>query len=66
MDRADLGDTALVGWRQKVADRLADPLAARTPLSVDDARALLGAAFFALSLYYVTGTVARALRRSRG
>ncbi len=66
MDRAELGDTALVGWREKVADRAADPLAARTKLSTEDARALLGAAFFALSLYYVAGTVARAVRRSRG
>jgi len=57
----DVGQTALVGWRTKVADALAGPLEEKTPLSEDQVRALLGALFFALSVYYVVGTVRRAL-----
>ena len=59
----DLGQTALVGWREKVADAAAGPLEDRTPLSGDQARALIGAVFFLLSAYYVIGTIARAAKR---
>jgi hypothetical protein len=62
MDRIEVGETALVGWRVKVADVLAGPLAERTPLSADTVRAILGVTFFALSVYYVAGTVARVER----
>lgn len=62
----ELAETALVGWRAKVADRLAEPIARSTPLSAEAARAALAAAFFALSLYYVAGTLARAARAARG
>ncbi len=55
----DIGQSALVGWRKPVADKLAQPLESNTPLSGDQARAILGAAFFALSVYYVVGTVKR-------
>ncbi len=65
MDRTDLGETALVGWRGKVAERLAGPVADRTRLSTDDARTLIGAAFFALACYYVVGTIARAAKQAR-
>jgi len=57
----DLGETALVGWRDKVAGRAAGPLSRKTPLSVEQARALIGAALFGLSVYYVLGTAKRAL-----
>ena len=64
-NRADLADAALVGWREKVADGLSGPLSSRTPLSEEDARSLVGAVLFALSLYYVVTTVARAVRAAR-
>jgi hypothetical protein len=65
VDRVEVGETALVGWRVKVADAVAEPLAERTPLSADTVRAILGATFFLLSVYYVAGTIARAARAAR-
>lgn len=65
MDRLEVGETALVGWRVKVADALAGPLAERTPLSADAVRAILGTTFFVLSVYYVAGTIARVARAAR-
>ncbi len=63
-DRAQLGKTALVGWRKPVGERLAGPVSERTPLSHDQVESLVGATFFALSLYYVVSTAARALREA--
>ncbi|MEA2455841.1 MAG: hypothetical protein QOI45_2103 [Thermoleophilaceae bacterium] len=60
-----LGQAALVGWRKAIADRAAQPLAHRAPVSEEQARALLGAAFFALSAYYVASTLARMARTAR-
>lgn len=62
MRPSDVGRTALVGWRMKVGEAVVAPLSRRTPLSVDQARVLIGAIFFASSLYYVVGTLRRAVR----
>ncbi len=56
VDPRRVGQAGLKGWRQKVAARVASPIAQRTPLSEADARALIGAIFFALSLIYVAKT----------
>ena len=66
MDSKAVAQTGLVGWREKVADKAAGPLAERTPLSAEQARAVLGALFFGLSAYYVVGTVRRAVTEARG
>jgi hypothetical protein len=55
-----IGTAGLQGWRAKVGDVVADPLAQRTPLGSDQIRAALGALFFALSLMYVVKTVSTA------
>ena len=55
----DIGKAGLEGWRVKVADRVADPLASRTSLTEDHVRAALGALFFVLSVKYVVSTVKR-------
>jgi hypothetical protein len=60
------GHAGLVGWRKKVADGVAPKAAERGSFSEDDARAVIGAAFFALSLYYVVSTIARMVRTARG
>jgi hypothetical protein len=60
-----LGHAGLVGWRKKVADGVAPRAAGRAPFSEDDARAAIGAAFFALSLYYVVSTAVRMARSAR-
>ena len=52
-----LGQAGLQGWREKVGDGLAGPLARRTPLEADQVRALIGALFFVLSVMYVVKTV---------
>ena len=60
----ELGHSAWVGGRKPVAERLAKPLEDKTALSGDQARAIIGAAFFALSVVYVAGTVKRVLGES--
>jgi hypothetical protein len=57
------GQAALVGWRAKVADGLAEPMSRRLPLTDEQVRALVGGLFFALSLVYVIGTIKRLLTR---
>ncbi len=51
-----LGQAGLQGWRQKVADGVAAPVAKRTGLGEDQVRGVLGAAFFVLSVLYVVKT----------
>jgi hypothetical protein len=61
-----LGQAGLVGWREKVAERVAPAAAQRGPLSEDQVRAVVGALFFALSAYYVVSTCVRIVRAGRG
>jgi hypothetical protein len=61
----DLAQTALVGWREKAAASVAGPVSERTRLADEQVRALIGALFFALAVYYVVGTIRRALTASR-
>jgi hypothetical protein len=60
----ELGQAALQGWRGKVADTVATPVAKRTPLREDWVRAGLGLTFLALSVLYVIRSLA-ALRSAR-
>ncbi len=60
-----IGSAGLQGWREKVADAVAEPVAGRTPLRAEQVRAALGAVFFALSAVYVAKTVAAATRELR-
>lgn len=64
MDVVSLGQAGLRGWRAKVADVLAGPIARRWNLADDDVRALIGAAFFILSVVYVVSTVRRLVSRT--
>jgi hypothetical protein len=61
-----IGTAGLQGWRRKVGDVVADPLAQRTPLDTDQVRAAVGALFFALSVMYVVKTVRAASGELRG
>jgi hypothetical protein len=65
MKATELGQTALVGWREKAAAGVARPVSERTPLADEQVRALVGALFFALALYYVIETLRRALTATR-
>ena len=62
----DLGQTGLRGWREKVADGISQPVAKRAPLEEDQVRAVIGAAFFMLSLLYIAKTIFAATRQARG
>ena len=59
MKATEVGETALVGWREKAADGVAAPLSQRTPFNEEQIRAFVGAVFFGLALYYVAGTLRR-------
>ncbi len=61
----EMGKAGLQGWREKLGDGLADPVAARTPLEPDHVRAAVGALFFVLSVMYVVKTLAAASRQLR-
>ncbi len=61
----DLGQAGLQGWREKVANRISQPVADRAPLTEDQVRALVGAAFFVLSVIYVVKTISAATRQAR-
>ena len=60
-----LGQAGLQGWREKVADGIADPVAKRAPLEADQVRAILGGLFFVLSVLYVFKTISAASREAR-
>jgi hypothetical protein len=60
-----LGQAGLQGWREKVADGIADPVAKRAPLETEQVRALVGAAFFVLAVTYVIKTLTAAAHEAR-
>jgi hypothetical protein len=63
-DMTQVGQAGLQGWRAKAGDLAAPALAERTPLGVDQARALIGALFFGLAVMYVVKTVKEVLNRA--
>jgi hypothetical protein len=62
----ELGQAGLQGWRQKVANGISQPVADRAPLEEKQVRAVIGAAFFVLSVIYVIKTISAAVRQARG
>ena len=61
----EMGQAALPTWRGAIANRVAPPAAKRTPLSEDQARAAIGAAFFAVAAFYVVSSLVRMIRTTR-
>jgi len=57
------GQAGLKGWREKLADGVAEPVSDRTPLSEDQVRAAIGAAFFVLAVVYVARAIAELVRQ---
>ncbi|HEY8192869.1 MAG TPA: hypothetical protein VIF36_02990 [Gaiellaceae bacterium] len=55
-------EAGLVGWRERLAQKIDKPVAKRTPLTVQQVRALLGALFFVKSALYVGRSVRRAIK----
>jgi hypothetical protein len=64
MDAISFGKAGLQGWRAKLADAVAEPVARRSGFDDDQVRAAVGAVFFVLSVVYVVGTVKRLASRS--
>ncbi|SOD97931.1 hypothetical protein SAMN06272739_1665 [Blastococcus haudaquaticus] len=52
-----MGEAGLQGWRAKLADAVAAPVARRSGLSDEQVRAAIGALFLALSVLYVVNAV---------
>ena len=48
-----------------MADVVAPPTAKRTPVEEDTVRAIIGGAFFVLSVYYVVVTIVKAFQAAR-
>jgi hypothetical protein len=66
MTRAtDIGQAGLQGWRAKVGNGIADPIARRTSIEGDQVRAAVGALFFVLSVIYVVKTIGIASKQMR-
>jgi hypothetical protein len=57
------GQAGLQGWREKLADGVAEPVSDRTPLSEDQVRAAIGAAFLVLAVIYVARAIADLVRQ---
>jgi hypothetical protein len=62
MDAVSLGKAGLLGWRGKIGDAVARPVAARSRLTDDQVRAVVGGLLFVLPLIYVLRTVKRLAR----
>ena len=63
MDAVSFGKAGLQGWRAKLADTVAGPVARRSPFTDDQVRAVVGAAFFVLSVVYVVQTLRQLQQR---
>jgi hypothetical protein len=59
MDAISFGKAGLQGWRARLADAVAEPVARRSGFGDDQVRAAIGGIFFVLSVVYVAGTVKR-------
>ena len=66
LDPVALGNLAATGWRSRVADAVANPVARAAPVKADQVRAAVGATFVLLSLFYVVQTGRRAAQQIRG
>lgn len=64
MDALRFGTAGLRGWRAKVGDAVARPAARHSRFSPEQVQAVVGAAFFLLSLTYVVRTMRSLLERS--
>ncbi len=59
------GQAGLQGWRAKVADGIARPVASHTKLDEDQVRAVVGATFFILSVIYIANAVRALAQQGR-
>jgi hypothetical protein len=62
MNKTQTLEAGLVGWRERLARKIDKPVAKRTPLTVKQVRAILGAIFFVKSALYVSRSIRRAIK----
>ncbi len=62
MKKAQTLEAGLVGWRERFAQKVERPVSKRTPLTVKQIRAILGALFFVKSAVYVGRSIRRAIK----
>lgn len=60
-----VASSGLLGWRQKVGDAVAAPVARRTRFNEDQVRAVVGGLFFVLAARYVVRAATTAIARAR-
>jgi hypothetical protein len=65
MNVAAVGEVGLKGWKGKLADRVAPPVAERTRLTADQVRALIGMVFILLTLLSTLRLVRRVVQEAR-
>ncbi|MDP9420019.1 MAG: hypothetical protein M3P53_07725 [Actinomycetota bacterium] len=58
-----LGEAGLQGWRGRLADRVAPPVARATPLEVDQVRVAIGGLFLVLAVLYLVKATRGLARR---
>jgi hypothetical protein len=62
MKKTQTLEAGLVGWRERFAQKVEKPVSKRTPLTVKQIRAILGALFFVKSAVYVGRSIRRAIK----
>ena len=62
----EMGKVGLNGWKGKVGERVAEPVAQRTRFTEDQVKAILGGMFLALSAWQFLKLVRRVVAAGRG
>jgi hypothetical protein len=65
MNKTQTLEAGLVGWRERLAERIEKPVTRRTRLDGKQLRAILGALFFVKSAVYVGRAIRRAIKQRR-
>jgi Asp/Glu/hydantoin racemase len=65
VDVVAMGKAGLTGVRAKVAERVSEPVAARTPLTRDQVEAIIGAVFVALAVWQFVRLIRKVMRAGR-
>jgi hypothetical protein len=61
----EMGKVGLNGWKGKVGERVAEPVARRTRLSEDQVKAVIGALFLALTTWQFVKMLRRVITAGR-
>jgi hypothetical protein len=61
----EMGKVGLNGWKGKVGERVAEPVARRTRLTEDQVRAIVGTLFLALTTWQFVKTLRRVIAAGR-